>query len=152
VKFAYEIDDDDKAAYLDHLRQGLRPNQAATECGYTGTQFRRCRSEQSQYYDPDFAAACEQAEIEGRGTLEERVRDMVWDSAAEGNWNARWKLAVTHLPEFEWGRHSNFNVSVQLKQLDELLPLASRAELEAKAEVLEAEVTELKALPAAEVA
>jgi hypothetical protein len=130
MKFAYELDADDKEAFLDYLRQGMRPNQAAKELDSTGTQFRRCRSEQSQYYDPEFAAACEQAEIDGRGSLEERVRDWVFDSAEEGNWNARWKLALTYLPEFEWAKSANLNVNMQMQVLTRALPALSMEELE----------------------
>lgn len=132
MKFAYEIDADEKEEFLEYLRQGMRPNQAARECDSTGTQFRRCRSPKSQYYDAEFAEAVDEilSSAAHRRDLEERVRDMIWDSAEEGNVTMRWKLALTYLPEFEWAKHQNLNVNMQMQVLTRALPALSMEELE----------------------
>jgi hypothetical protein len=150
VKFAYQIDADDKETYLEYLRQGMRPNQAARECDSTGTQFRRFRSSKSQYYDHEFAEACEEilSSAQHRRELEERVRDMVWDAADEGNWNARWKLALTYLPEFEWAKSANLNVNMQMQVLTKALPALSMEELErVQAALANGEKPALEAVP-----
>ena len=132
MKFAHELDADDKETFLEYLRQGMRPNQAAKLLNSTGTQFRRLRSDKSTYYDPEFAEACQLIldSAEHRRSLEDRVRDMVWDSAEEGNISMQWKLALTYLPEFEWAKHQNLNVNMQMQVLTQALPALSMEELE----------------------
>jgi len=132
VKFAFEIDDDLKQEFLELLRQGMKPNRAATELNSTGTQFRRLRREGGAHYDAEFDAAWTEVETsaEHRRELEERVRDMVWDSAEDGNVTMRWKLALTYLPEFEWAKHQNLNINMQAQVIMRALPGLTMDELE----------------------
>lgn len=132
MKFAFEIDDDLKQEFLELLRQGMKPNRAATELNSTGTQFRRLRREGGAHYDAEFDAAWTEVETsaEHRRELEERVRDMVWDSAEDGNVTMRWKLALTYLPEFEWAKHQNLNINMQAQVIMRALPGLTMDELE----------------------
>jgi len=132
MKFAFEIVAEDKAEFLELLRQGMKPNKAAAELNSTGTQFRRLRREGGEHYDPDFDAAWSEVEAstEHRRELEERVRGMVWDSAEEGNVSMRWKLALTYLPEFEWAKHQNLNINMQAQVIMRALPGLTMDELE----------------------
>lgn len=132
MRYAHELDAEDRETFLEYLRQGMRPNQAAKELDSTGTQFRRLRSEKSVYYDAEFAEACDLIldSADHRRALEDRVRDMVWDSAEEGNTTMQWKLALTYLPEFEWAKHANLNVNMQMQVLTQALPALSMEELE----------------------
>lgn len=151
MKYAFEISDEDKADFLDLLAQGMKPPQAAKEIDSTGTQFKRFRQPKSIYYDRKFAAAWEKIvnSPEHRRGLEERVRDMVWESAEEGNISMRWKLALTYLPEFEWAKHQNLNVNMQMQVLTRALPALTMDELERVAAALDEGQTPLKALPPA---
>ena len=153
MRFPYEITDEDKDEFLELLRQGLKPNQAARELDTTGSRMRKFRSEQSPYYDPLFAKQWAEVEQSAayRRALEEMVRDWVYDSAEEGNWNARWKLALAHLPEFEWARHANLNVNMQMQVLTRALPALTMEERERVKEALaDGEKPELRLLEAAE--
>jgi hypothetical protein len=150
VIYAFEIGTDEKETFLECLRQGMRPNQAAKEAGSTGTQFRRLRREGGAHYDPEFTAAWDTIIASGahRRELEERVRDMVWDSAEEGNVSMRWRLALTYLPEFEWSKHQNLNVNMQMQVLTQALPALTMEELERVQEALASGAKpDLKALP-----
>jgi len=152
MKFAYEITAEDKADFLENLSQGVRPNKAAEQCDSTGTQFRKFRNPISQYFDPEFLRAWEEIEHSAayRREFEDRIRDMVYDSAEDGNFTARWKLAVTHLPEFDWAKHTNLNVNMQMQVLTRALPALTMEELQRVAESLQAgEKPDLKALPEA---
>jgi len=132
VKYAFEIDAEMKREFLELLAQGMKPNKAATELDSTGTQFRRLRREGAEHYDAEFSEAWAAVEhsAEHRRELEERVRDMVWDSAEEGNVSMRWKLALTYLPEFEWAKHQHLNINMQVEAAMRVLPGLSMEELE----------------------
>jgi len=132
MKFAFQITEEDKAEFLEFLAQGMKPNRAASELDSTGTQFRRLKREGGEHYDPDFSEAWKAVEqsAEHRRELEERVRDMIWDSAEEGNVSMRWKLALTYLPEFEWAKHQNLNINMQVQAAMRVLPGLTMEELE----------------------
>jgi hypothetical protein len=150
VLYAFEIGPDEKETFLEYLRQGLRPNQAAKEAGSTGTQFRRLRRPGGEHFDAEFADAWNTIIASGdhRRELEDRVRDMVWDSAEDGNWAARWKLALTYLPEFEWAKSASLNVNMQMQVLTQALPALTMEELErVQAALADGVKPELKALP-----
>jgi hypothetical protein len=60
----------------------------------------------------------------------------------------RWKLALTYLPEFEWARHANLNVNMQMQVLTAALPALTMEELErVQAELAAGKPPDLKALP-----
>lgn len=118
-----EITEIDKDEYLDHLRDGLDAASAASLCGFTGTQFRKLRRQHSQWYDPDFAAACDEAERseDRQRTQRERLEAAFWLQVEKGNWNAIFKGLVLMHPEWEPLRHSNLRVSGQIEHVARLI-------------------------------
>lgn len=130
IKLARDIDAEDKADYLRLILEGLNPAQAAHELGSTGTQFRRIRNEQSEWFDSEFAEAYRQAitsEAHERSRLE-RIRDLVWRQAEKGDARMIEKLALIYDPDWATLRHQNLNVNVQM--VARMLPYISTAELE----------------------
>lgn len=58
-----------RADFLEALRQGIAPGMAARSVGFTGTKLRGCRKR-----DPVFAAEFDEAEAEGEEFYGERLR------------------------------------------------------------------------------
>ncbi len=117
MKFAYELTAEDKAEYLDHIRDGLNPQEAAEQCDSTGTQFKRhWNNPDSQYYDPAFAQAFKDAyfgEAHAAGRLDE-IRGMQWKKAREGDSRMIEKLSLVYDPAWKELRHQNLNVNVEM--------------------------------------
>ena len=116
AKHVSEITEDDRAEFLDFLRDGLDQGAAARLIGTTGTQMRKFRRSHSVWFDPEFADACAAAEASSETaiTRKERIDEMVWLAAEKGDWRAIEKLAYAYHPDFEHLRHSNLRVSGEI--------------------------------------
>ena len=149
--FAYEIDEELKQRYLESIRSGLRPNLAASECGSTGTQFRRLRRPSSEHYDPVFAKAVEEALDSGehRRNRLEWLRGLADEAAEKGERWAIEKLSLLELPEWEPLRHQNLRIDHQVQIAAKMLPGLTMEELERVRDNLQEERPDLKALPPA---
>lgn len=147
---AYELTPENKAEYIRLIFEGHRPNTAAKEIGSTGTQFRRLRNPTSEHYDAAFAKAYKDAitSEEHRSNHLDRIRDMVWTAAENGNARLLEKLSLVYDPDWEPLKHSNLRLDVNL--VARLLPYFSTDELDKAIEAAEREQVDppnLHALP-----
>ncbi len=135
---AAEISEELKADYLEMILNGYKPDVAATRLGSTGTQFRKCRSENSIYFDADFAARYADAIIsdEHSTAFLERIRGKVAELALEdGNVRLLEKLSMIYDPAWEPLRNPNLQVNVNVL-LEQAAPSLTRPELERLREAL----------------
>jgi len=148
MKHAYEITDEDKADYLERIYQGANPKAAAEELDSTGTQFHRCRSPKSQYYDPEFERAFNDAyhSEQRRRTLAEKADTLAWEKAESGDTRMIERLNLVHNPAWEFMRHQNLNVNIRAEIIREALPMLTDDQLK---QAIEQRRKEMKLLPPA---
>lgn len=91
--------------FLEHVRSGMNRQQAAERIGLTGTRFRFLCSR-----DPEFRRLYEEARVEGRGELTERLERCATDLALGGHWPALKFMLTTYGEEFAWARSSKVEV------------------------------------------
>jgi hypothetical protein len=150
VKHVSEITEDDKAEFLDLLRDGLDPGSAAHAIGTTGTQMRKMRRSHSVWFDSEFADACAVAEASPEATLtkRERLEEAFWLAVEKGEKWAIEKGLYAYHPDFEHLRHTNLRVSGEIMVAARaLLPHLTDNEIEqriAEIEAKEADVIEIK--------
>lgn len=117
MKFAREITEQDKADFIELLKDGYDPGSAARQLGSTGTQFRKLRRAHTQWFDPAFADACAAAESdEARAvTRRERLEEAFWEAVENGERWAVEKGLYAYHPDFEHLRHTNLRVSGEVE-------------------------------------
>lgn len=86
---------------MEHVRSGMNRQQAAEAIGLTGTKFRFLCSR-----DPAFRRHYEEALVEGRGELTERLERCAVELAVGGHWPALKFLLTTYGDAFAWARSS----------------------------------------------
>lgn len=113
MKHVKQISAEDKAEFVDLLRDGIDHVSAARSLDSTGTQYRRLRSPQSQWFDPEFAQACHEAENspERVTTRIQRLEGAFWQAVEDGKQWAVEKGLYAYHPDFEHLRHTNLRVS-----------------------------------------
>lgn len=82
--------------YLSALREGKRPNVAAAEIGFTGTQIRGLRSRDQQFNEEAAAAVTEGYQLY-QDQLQEKAREL----ALEGSERMMEVELGTHVPKYE---------------------------------------------------
>lgn len=132
---AHQIDAEMKAEYVGLIADGMDPGSAAAELGSTGTQFRKHRSPNSQWYDPAFAdqvAAALNSDQRMSNELE-RLEEAFWKKVADGHWPAIEKGLYAKHPDWEKMRHTNLRVSGEIVHAAKvLLPHLSNEEIQAR--------------------
>lgn len=99
------LTEEQKEAFLSHVREGKNRQQAAEEIGQTATTFRNlCRR------DPAFNREYNEACLEGRGSLVDRLERCAVEMAQEGHWPALKFLITTYGEQFAWARSSKVEV------------------------------------------
>ena len=127
---ASDISQEMKDDFIRLIQEGLNPAQAAQELGTTGTQFRRLRNAGGEHYDPEHERRFKQAitsEAHESSRLE-RIRDLVWQKAENGDSKMIEKLALIYDPDWRELRHQNLNINVGI--IARMLPHISTSELE----------------------
>jgi hypothetical protein len=105
-----DITEEQREAFLKHVREGKNRQQAAEEIGETATRFRNlCRR------DPVFNVAYEDAAREGKGSLVDRLERCAVEMAQEGHWPALKFLITTYGDQFAWARSSKVEVGGQVE-------------------------------------
>ena len=137
---AHQIDSDLKAEYVALIVGGLDPGSAAKELGSTGTQFRKHRSPNSQWYDPAFAdqVATALSSEQRKTNALEMLEEAFWGKVADGHWPAIEKGLYAMHPEWEKMRHTNLRVSGEIVHAAKvLLPHLSNEEIQARLDDIE---------------
>jgi hypothetical protein len=137
---AHQIDSDLKAEYVALIVSGLDPGSAAKELGSTGTQFRKHRSPNSQWYDPAFAdqVATALSSDARKANALEMLEEAFWGKVADGHWPAIEKGLYAMHPEWEKMRHTNLRVSGEIVHAAKvLLPHLSNEEIQARLDDIE---------------
>lgn len=138
---AHQIDAEMKSEYVGLIADGLDPGSAAKQLGSTGTQFRKHRSPNSQWFDPAFAdqvAAAAQSD-QRRANMLERLEEHVWAAIEKGDIRMLEKMLYAYHPDFEKLRHTNLRVSGEINHaLKVLLPHLSKEEIQARLADIEA--------------
>ena len=132
---AHQIDDAMKAEYVGLIADGLDPGSAAKEMGSTGTQFRKHRSPNSQWYDPAFAdqVATALASDQRKTNRMERLEEHFWAAIEKGDVRMLEKGLYAYHPDFEKLRHTNLRVSGEIVHAAKvLLPHLSKEEIQAR--------------------
>lgn len=131
----HNIDEEMKADYVGLLADGLDPGSAAKELGSTGTQFRKLRSPNSQWFDPGFAdqvATALSSDARKHNRLE-RLEEAVWRLIEDGNPRMLEKMLYAYHPDFEKLRHTNLRVSGEIVHAAKvLLPHLSEEEIQSR--------------------
>lgn len=156
TKLAGDLTAVDKDDFIQMIYDGYKPDVAAEMLGSTGTQFRRHRRPDSQWYDEEFANryADAVASDEHATAFLERLRGKVAKMALEdGNVRLLEKLSMIYDPAWEGLRNPNLSVNVNVL-LQQAAPSLTREELERLREALveakkreEVESGEVVALP-----
>lgn len=102
--------------YLDAVREGFNPQEAAEQAGQTATQFRAIRSPKSKYYDEDFAAQFREAykSTEYEESRLERIRCEILRRALRDSDRLLEKLAVVYDPDWAFMRHKSVEITGSL--------------------------------------
>jgi len=132
---AHQITAEMKTEYVGLIADGLDPGSAAKEMGSTGTQFRKHRSPNSQWYDPAFAdqVAAAISSDQRRANRLERLEEAFWKAIEDGNTRMLEKGLYAYHPDFEQLRHTNLRVSGEIVHAAKvLLPHLSSEEIEAR--------------------
>lgn len=105
-----DITPEAREGFLAHVREGKNRQQAAEEVGETATRFRNlCHRE------PEFARAFNEASLEGRGSLVDRLERCAVEMAEGGHWPALKFLITTYGDQFAWARSSKVEVGGQVE-------------------------------------
>lgn len=99
-----------REAFLENVRQGMNRQQAAEELGFTATRFRNLCSR-----DAVFNREFQQALIDGRGELTERLERCATELAMGGHWPALKFLLTTYGDAFAWARSSKVELQGQVE-------------------------------------
>jgi hypothetical protein len=105
-----ELTEEQKERFLEHVREGLNRQQAAEKVGATGTRFRFLCNR-----DPVFRRRYEEALVEGRGALSERLERCAVELALEGHWPALKFMLATYGEQFAWARTSRVEVGTTVE-------------------------------------
>jgi len=152
-----DITRDEKAAFLELVRQGLDRREAAMALGYTARPWRALTSPRSPFYDDEFTTSYSEAIGSPEKALhyQERVREEFHRRAMTDSDRLLRDLAMVHLPEFAVLRQKDVNVNARVVFEQELRELPTEllrriyAELGDGDEVIEdAEVLEIDLPPA----
>ena len=100
--------------FIEHVREGLNRQQAAEKIGETGTRFRFLCNR-----DPAFNRRFQEARVEGRGELTERLERCATELALGGHWPALKFMLTTYGEEFSWARSAKVEVqgSVEIQAI-----------------------------------
>lgn len=96
--------------FLERIRQGENRQQAAEAVGSTATRFRNLC-----HRDPSFNRLFEEARVEGRGELSERLERCAVELALGGHWPALKFLLTTYGDAFAWARSAKVEVQGQVE-------------------------------------
>jgi hypothetical protein len=99
-----------KEAFLEHVREGMNRQQAAEAVGSTSTRFKFLCGR-----DAVFNRSYEQARIDGRGELSERLERCAQELALQGHWPALKFLLTTYGDAFAWARSAKVEVGGQVE-------------------------------------
>lgn len=102
--------EEQKEQFLEYVRDGDNRQQAAEKVGSTGTRFRFLCNR-----DPSFNRRFEEAKLEGRGALADRLQRCAVECALAGEWNALKFLLTTYDDDFAWARSSKVEVAGQVE-------------------------------------
>lgn len=105
-----EISDEQREQFLVHVREGMNRQQAAEAVGSTGTRFRYLCNR-----DLAFNREYEQARVEGRGELTERLERCAVELAMGGHWPALKFMLTTYGDAFAWARSAKIEVQGQVE-------------------------------------
>lgn len=101
---------DQREQFLEHVREGMNRQQAAEAVGSTGTKFKfLCNRE------PTFRRAFEEALVEGRGEISERLERCAIELAMGGHWPALKFMLTTYGEQFAWARSAKVEVGGQVE-------------------------------------
>lgn len=105
-----EITPEQREAFLEGVRSGKNRQQAAEDVGSTGTKFRfLCNRE------PAFNRLYQEALVEGRGELTERLERCAVELAMGGHWPALKFMLTTYGDAFAWARSAKVEVGGQVE-------------------------------------
>lgn len=100
-----ELTAEQREQFLAHVREGMNRQQAAEEVGSTGTKFKfLCNRE------PSFNRLYEEALVEGRGALTDRLERCAVELALGGHWPALKFMLTTYGEAFMWARSAKVEV------------------------------------------
>jgi len=104
--------------FLELIREGKHPKEAAQAVGGFYWQFARLCNVANRAYNPDFARAYREALAEGHPAFLDRIRHLQITAAENGEYRAIRDLVIMHLPEGE--KLSSKKVEVRDGDLDAL--------------------------------
>ena len=104
--------------FIEHIRDGDNRQQAAEKVGSTGTRFRFLCNR-----DPAFNRRFEEAKLEGRGALADRLQRCAVECAMAGEWPALKFLLTAYDDDFAWARSAKVEVggSVEIHAIANVL-------------------------------
>ncbi len=100
-----ELTDEQREQFLVHVREGMNRQLAAEAVGSTATRFKFLCSR-----DLAFNRSYEEALMEGRGELTERLERCAVEMALGGHWPALKFMLTTYGEAFAWARSSKVEV------------------------------------------
>jgi len=100
-----ELTVEQQEEFIAHIRDGMNRQQAAEAVGSTATKFKFLCNR-----DPSFNRLYEQALVEGRGELTERLERCAVELAMGGHWPALRFMLTTYGEAFAWARSAKVEV------------------------------------------
>lgn len=101
---------EEREVFLEHVRQGRNRQEAAETIGRTATCFRNLCNR-----DSAFNRHYQEALVEGRGELSERLERCAVELAMGGHWPALKFLLTTYGDAFAWARSTKVEVQGQVE-------------------------------------
>jgi hypothetical protein len=107
-----QISDEQRADFLEFLREGMNPQQAAERLveKYEDPRITATKLKFLARREPVFERQVQEARIEGKGTLVERLERCAVEMAMGGHWPALRFLLTTYGEQFAWSRSSKVEV------------------------------------------
>lgn len=118
IDYASELTHEVRQEFLELIRSGREPVEAAHAVGGYYWHFSRLCNVTGHYYDQDFHHAYLEAVNEGHGAFLDRIRSLIVRAAENGEYRAVRDLAIMHLPEGE--RLSSKKIEVRDGDLEAL--------------------------------
>jgi hypothetical protein len=114
---AMQPTDEQRERFLEHVREGCNRQQAAEKVAdeYERPDLTATKWRQLTHREPDFNRLYQDALVEGRGSLVDRLERCAVELALGGNWPALRFLLTTYGEQFAWSRTSKVELGGQVE-------------------------------------
>lgn len=112
-----QLTDEQREDFLEYIRDGMNRKQAAELLAdkYERPDITATKLRNALHREPEFNRQYQDALVEGRGTLTDRLELCAQELALGGNWPALRFLLTTYGEQFAWARSSKVEIGGQVE-------------------------------------